>query len=66
MNNWHNFTLMQIARDVSEIKARIAEVATWAQRLALLAMLWGAGLVANLSAEDKGAIIGAVIKSLGR
>ena len=64
MNNWHSFTLMQIARDVSEIKSRMTEVVTWAQRLALLAMLWGAGLVTNISAEDKGQIIGAVIKSL--
>lgn len=64
MHDWQNYLLSQIAHDVSEIKAKVNDLLTWAQRIALLAMLWGAGLVTNISAEDKGQIIGAVIKSL--
>lgn len=64
MNEWHSFTLMQIARDVSEIKSKLDDLLTWARRLGLLALLWGAGLATNISAEDKGQIIGALIKSL--
>ena len=64
MNEWHSYTLMRIAQDVSEIKSRVGEMTTWLQRGALLAILWGAGIVANVSAEDKAQIIAALIKSL--
>ena len=63
MHDWQSYILSQIARDVSEIRAKLDDLLTWAQRLALLAMLWGAGLLTNMSAEKTAEILAALVKS---
>lgn len=71
MNDWPHYLLLQMQRDVSEmrndlrsLRSRFEELTTWAQRLCLLVLLWGAGIVINGKPEAIGEALVAALKSL--
>ncbi len=71
MSDWQHYMLMQLNNDLREVKSdvkslrsRFEELTTWAQRLCLLVLLWGAGILANAKPETIGEVVGALAKSL--
>jgi hypothetical protein len=49
---------------VEAVERRIGAMERWPRRAALLALLWGAALGVNLTAEEKAAVAAAIIKQL--
>jgi hypothetical protein len=71
MNDWMHWQLSQLQNDVREMRSdirslrtRFDELTTWAQRLCLLVLLWGAGIVVNGKPEAIGEALGAALRSL--
>ncbi|CAB4146601.1 hypothetical protein UFOVP1157_53 [uncultured Caudovirales phage] len=71
------YVTMQIAQDVREIKevqrvqadhldevqSSLQELTSWAQRLALLAVLWGFAVGLNIAPEKLAELVGMLLKS---
>ena len=71
------YVTMQIAQDVREIKecqrvqaehldevqSSLKELISWAQRAALLAVLWGAALGVNFAPDKLAELVGTLLKS---
>lgn len=78
MSDLQSYLTGQIAHDVREIKdaqreqserldrirRSLEELTSWAQRLALLAVLWGAALGLNLAPEKVADLVGPFLKSI--
>ncbi len=71
MSEWSSYQLGALTKDVSEmrsdvkaIKSRLDEATRWLQRLALLIVLWGGGIIANLAPDNAGEYLVALLKSL--
>ena len=56
--------LHSIESDLHKVEVKVDELATWAQRLALLGALWGGGIILNLAPDKAGEMIAGLIKSL--
>ena len=54
--------LRAIRAGIRHIKARLDEIWTWGQRAALMAAIWAGGIVLNLTAEEKAALIAALFQ----
>lgn len=56
--------LDQVEDDVTEIRVQIGTYKTLLTRGCLLVLLWAAAITLNLSADQKGEIIGAIVHQL--
>lgn len=71
MSEWQSYLLGQIGNEVSEIRSdvkairsRLDEATRWLQRLALMIVLWGGGIIANLAPDKAGEYLVALLKSI--
>lgn len=71
MSEWQSYLLGQIGNEVSEIRSdvkairsRLDEATRWLQRLALLIVLWGGGIIANLAPDKAGEYLVTLLKSI--
>lgn len=71
MSEWSSYQLGALTKDVAEmrsdvkaIKSRLDEATKWLQRLALLIVLWGGGIIANLAPDKAGEYLVTLLKSI--
>jgi|CXWL01.1.fsa_nt_gi hypothetical protein len=57
-------SMRSLESDVSEIKRKLDDILTWAQRLALLAGLWVGAIGLNLDPDKIGQIVATLVKSI--
>jgi len=57
-------TATSLQSDVREIKTKLDDLTTWSQRLALLVVLWLAGIASNVAPDQVGEIVAKLLKSL--
>lgn len=56
-------TLEEHAERLDRVRAALEDLTTWAQRLALLGMLWGAAVGINVNPEKLGELLATFLKS---
>lgn len=62
MRELNTFLLGQIASDVREIKQKIEDSLTWAQRIGIILALWAGAVGINLSPDKLGEVLARLIK----